>query len=197
MCAVDRLSPATVQRFRATFLAAVNYLAREEGFDPPKLPRGDRVNNKRIRFLSSDQADRLVFTYAEHVQPIAITLRWQGLRIGEALRVDWVHVNWSGNSIFVAREQDRRSAHPDHAQAHAEPHCIACGCRVDRQRKAAYSLPSLVFPIADPRQIQNPERQSDQEGARHGLPPCRDRRFSRARLAPPLGMPMRNGRNRP
>src|SRR5215469_433595 len=31
------LSPATVQRHRATFLASLNYLAREEGFDLPRL----------------------------------------------------------------------------------------------------------------------------------------------------------------
>ncbi len=99
------LSPATVQRHRSTFQAAINYLARDEGFDAPKLPRGERVSNKRVRFLSSDQADRLVQSYAEHVQPIAVTLRWQGLRIGEALRLDWAHVSWSGNSIFIAESK--------------------------------------------------------------------------------------------
>lgn len=96
------LSPATVQRHRSTFQAAINYLAREEGFDAPKLARGDRVKTKPARYLSADQADRLVASYAEHVQPIATTLRWQGLRIGEALRIDWTHVSWSGNSIFIA-----------------------------------------------------------------------------------------------
>jgi integrase len=103
------LSPATVQRHRATFLAALNYLAREEGFDPPKLPRGDRVSNKRIRFLSVEQADRLIQAYAGHVRPIAVTLRWQGLRIGETLRIEWVHVNWSNNSIFIAETKTGES----------------------------------------------------------------------------------------
>lgn len=96
------LSPATVQRHRSTFQAAINYLAREEGFDAPKLGRGDRVKAKPARYLSADQADRLVASYAVHVQPIAVTLRWQGLRIGEALRIDWAHVSWAGNSIFIA-----------------------------------------------------------------------------------------------
>jgi integrase len=95
------LSPATVQRFKATFSAAVNYLASEQGFDAPKLPRGEKVSNKRFRYLTDDQANRLVAAYAPHVQPIATMLRWQSLRIGEALRGDWVHVNWKANSIFV------------------------------------------------------------------------------------------------
>src|SRR5262249_49335749 len=42
------LSPATVQRFRATFSAALNYLASDEGFDAPKLPRGEKMSKKRV-----------------------------------------------------------------------------------------------------------------------------------------------------
>jgi integrase len=103
------LKPATVQRFRGTFSAAINYLANEEGFDPPRLPkrpRGERVYTKRIRYLTDEPADRLVGSYAEHAQPIAVTLRWQGLRIGEALRLQWPHVDWSRNSIFVAESKN-------------------------------------------------------------------------------------------
>jgi integrase len=99
------LAPATVQRHRSTFQAAINYLGKEEGFDAPKLSRGDRVKSKPVRFLEAGQADRLVNSYAPHVQPIAVTLRWQGLRIGEALRIDWAHVSWSANSIFIAESK--------------------------------------------------------------------------------------------
>jgi integrase len=100
------LSPATVQRFRATFSAALNYLAAEEGFDAPKLPRGEKVSNKRVKYLTDNQADWLIAAYAPHVQPIAIMLRWQGVRIGEALRADWRHVNWRPNSIFIAESKN-------------------------------------------------------------------------------------------
>jgi integrase len=100
------LSPATVHRFRATYCAAINYLAAEEGFDPPKLPRGEKVSNKRTRYLTDDQADRLIASYAPHVQPIATVLRWQGLRIGEALRIDWLHINWSTNSLFIPESKN-------------------------------------------------------------------------------------------
>ncbi len=101
------LLPATVQRFRSTFSAMVRYLAHEEGFDPPNLPRGEKVSNKRAaRHLTDDQADRLIAAYAPHVQPIAIVLRWQGVRIGEALRADWVHVNWTANSIFIPQSKN-------------------------------------------------------------------------------------------
>jgi integrase len=95
------LSAATVQRFRATFQAGINCLARDQSFDAPKLPRGDKVSNKRMRYLTPGQADRLIAEYAEHARPIAIMLRWQGLRIGEALRAEWIHINWKSNSFFV------------------------------------------------------------------------------------------------
>jgi integrase len=103
------IQPSTVQRFRSTFRAAVNYLAEAEGFDLPRLPKrpkGERIDRKRIRFLADKQADRLVDSYADHARPIAIMLRWQGLRIGEALRVEWVHVNWKANSVFVAESKN-------------------------------------------------------------------------------------------
>jgi integrase len=96
------LAPATVDRFRCVLQAALNYAARNGDFDAPKVHRTLRIQNKRIRFLSKDQEARLLNTYANHVRPIAITLCFQGLRIGEALRLDWQHVNWAANSLFIA-----------------------------------------------------------------------------------------------
>jgi integrase len=100
------LLPATVQRFRATFSASLNYLAAEESFEAPKLPRGEKVSNKRVRYLTDEQADRLVAAYAPHAQPIAIMLRWQGVRIGEALRTDWARVHWATDSIFIPQSKN-------------------------------------------------------------------------------------------
>jgi integrase len=110
------LAPATVARFRAVLQAALNYAAAVERFDAPKLGRAERVPKKRIRFLSPDQETRLLRSYAPHVRPIAEALCFQGLRIGEALRLDWAHVDWAGNSLFVAETKtgDPRSVtlHP-------------------------------------------------------------------------------------
>jgi integrase len=82
--------------------AALNYAAAVERFDAPKLGKAERVPKKRIRFLSRDQETRLLGSYAPHVRPVAEALCFQGLRVGEALRVDWAHVDWAGNSLFVA-----------------------------------------------------------------------------------------------
>jgi integrase len=103
------IQPTTVQRFRSTFRAMINYLAVAEGFDAPGLPKrakGERIDKKRTRFLVNSAADRVIKSYAAHAQPIATTLRWQGLRSGEALRVQWEHVNWKANGIFIAESKN-------------------------------------------------------------------------------------------
>jgi integrase len=43
----------------------------------------------------------LLASYAPHVAPIAATLAFQGLRVGEVLRLDWQYVNWGANSLFI------------------------------------------------------------------------------------------------
>jgi integrase len=149
------LSPATVQRHRATFQAAVNYLAREEGFEVPKLPRGERVTNKRIRFLPVHQADRLVLAYAEHVQPIVITLRWQGLRIGEALRIDWKDVIWSGNSIFISESKTGEARTVTmHSKTRAALHRLWVSRGSPKEGRVF--LTHLGAPYTDPRKYKFP-----------------------------------------
>jgi integrase len=124
------LAPATVERFRSVLQAALNYAAAVERFDAPKLGRTGRVPKKRIRFLSRDQETRLLASYAPHVRPIAEALCFQGLRVGEALRLDWAHVDWAGNSLFIAETKtgDARSVtlHPRvrkalHGRPYADP----------------------------------------------------------------------------
>jgi integrase len=97
------LAPATADRFRSVLQAAVNYAADLEGFNAPKIKRKP-YKNKRNTFLTIPQQDALLASYAPHVQPIALTLCFQGLRIGEALRLDWQHVRWASDELYVIPE---------------------------------------------------------------------------------------------
>ena len=127
------LSPATVQRFRATFSAAINYLAAELGFDVPKLPRGEKVSNKRVRYLVDEQADRLVAAYAarpahrHHASLAGPSHRRSAARQLDARQLE--------NQLDLrAGEQERRTAHRDDASQDTSGTAPAVGFTVVTDR---------------------------------------------------------------
>jgi integrase len=149
------LAPATVERFRAVLQAAINFAASELQMTAPKLRRTERISNKRMRFLSSDEAARLIASYAPHVAPIALTLCWQGLRIGEALRLDWRHVSWAANALFIA---DTKSGEPRTVSMHRTVRTALHRCWVaaDSPKEGRVFLNRFGRPYADPRAYKLP-----------------------------------------
>ena len=137
------------------FQAALNYAAAVERFDAPKLGRTERTPKKRIRFLSQDQEARLLGSYASHVRPIVETLCFQGLRVGEALRLDWSHVDWAGNSLFVA---DTKTGEPRSVTLHPTVRKALHRVWVDRgtPTEGRVFLNRVGRPYADPRGYKLP-----------------------------------------
>lgn len=80
--------PAGQDRYRSVLQAAVNVFNESHGLDPIRLP-SIGFNNERIRFLSKDDRDRLIESYAPHVQPIAMMFAFQGPRTQEGLQLKW------------------------------------------------------------------------------------------------------------
>ncbi|HWS07639.1 MAG TPA: site-specific integrase, partial [Xanthobacteraceae bacterium] len=114
-----------------------------------------KVSNKRIRYLPTGQADRLIAAYDPRVRPIATVLRWQGLRIGEALRVDWLHVDWKQNSIFVPETKNGEPRTVTlHKQARAELHRLWVQQGSPIEGRAF--LTHRRIPYSDPRQYKVP-----------------------------------------
>ena len=99
------LAPATVDRFRATLQAALNYGCAQLEVGAPKIPP-IRFSNKRIRWLTINEQEALLGAYAEHVKPIALTLCFQGCRVQEALQLDWRHVDLARETIFFERTKN-------------------------------------------------------------------------------------------
>jgi integrase len=149
------LAPATVERFRATLQATLNYAAAEMQSLGPKLRRTDRIVNKRMRFLSKDQETKLLESYTPHVRPIAVTLCWQGLRIGEALRLDWRDVNWSANTLFVA---DTKTGEPRTVTIHRQVRTVLHRLWVaaSSPKEGRLFLNRFGQAYADPRQYKLP-----------------------------------------
>lgn len=99
------LAPATVERFRATLQAALNYAAADRGIDAPKLAKV-RFKNEIIRWLSVAERDRLLAAYAPHVRPIMLTLAYQGCRTQEALQLRWEHVDMGAGRMYFVRTKN-------------------------------------------------------------------------------------------
>lgn len=100
------LAPATVERFRATLQAALNYACTEWQIDAPRL-RKIKFKNERIKWLTIAQRERLLSAYAPHVQPIMLTLCFQGCRTQEALQLTWPHVDLAQGRMYFARTKNR------------------------------------------------------------------------------------------
>ena len=82
-------SPATRNRQFYTPVSAVIKHAAKRGWcsqivlERPAKPPG------RMRWLTPEQADRLIEACGEHLRPLVIFLLYTGARIGEALWLDW------------------------------------------------------------------------------------------------------------
>jgi len=114
------LAPATVERFRTVFSAAINYAAKAGEFVAPKVKRVAKVRPRPITYLTGADAERLIAAYAPHVRPIATVLAFQGLRIGEAMRLDWQHVRWAADALYIIPEtktgEPRGEPYADHRE---------------------------------------------------------------------------------
>ncbi len=98
-------APATVERFRATLQAALNHAAADWGIDAPRLAK-IKFQNARLRYLTSDERERLLAAYPAHVRPIMLTLAYQGCRTQEALQLQWRDVDLAAARLFFPRTKN-------------------------------------------------------------------------------------------
>lgn len=93
--------PAGQDRYRAVFQAAVNVHHELHGLAPIKI-KAIPFDNERVRFLTKEDRDRLIASYAPHVQPIVTMLAFHGPRVQTALQIQW-----GVNGIDMGREAIR------------------------------------------------------------------------------------------
>lgn len=96
------MAPSSATRWRAILRAAIAYGGGANGITAPAIPGvtgGD--GHTRLAYLSHDEADHLIAAYNRWAAPVAIMLRYQGLRTQEALRLDWRAVQWRRRTLFI------------------------------------------------------------------------------------------------
>jgi len=52
-----------------------------------------KESNKRLRFLSVEEANALISACDDHLKPIVITALHTGMRRGKILKLTWEHVD--------------------------------------------------------------------------------------------------------
>lgn len=95
------LAPATVARWRSSLLAALTYGAEEFGLEPPRLRAVRGADCERIAYLTPQQEARLLASYNRWAAPVMLILCETGMRTGEALRLDWRHIDWQRGALVV------------------------------------------------------------------------------------------------
>lgn len=97
-------APSGHDRYRSVLQAAINEYRAKRDLEPIRITAVP-FDNQRIRFLSREERDRLISSYAKHVQPIATTLCFQGCRTQEGLQLAWGvnGVDLERDTIFFGR----------------------------------------------------------------------------------------------
>ena len=86
-------APATINRHIYTPVAAVlHHAARKRWCDKPVFARPKEPKG-RIRWVTHDEAQRLIECAAPHLRPLVVLLFSTGARISEALYLDWRNVD--------------------------------------------------------------------------------------------------------
>lgn len=114
----DRLSmgkkPATVNRLIATishmFTKAVEWdMVEEETLKRIRKVKLLPENNRRLRYLSTEECQRLIDLCDSHLKPIVITALNTGMRKDEILGLKWDNVDLKAGFILLNQDQTKNS----------------------------------------------------------------------------------------
>lgn len=126
--------PSTIARQIHTPISAVlQYGASRDMCAPKRLARPPQPKGK-TRWLTPDEAGRLVAACSPHLRPVVALMLYTGARASEALYLDWNQVNLSGRQVIYldTKNGDSRGVplHPAALAALANlPHRRGAVCR--------------------------------------------------------------------
>ncbi|WP_415454985.1 tyrosine-type recombinase/integrase [Acetobacter persici] len=119
------LSRTTKATWRARYCAAINYGSEVRGISIPQIAPIKRDTRISTAYLSKEDQEKLIAAYADYARPIAITLCFQGIRSGEAIRLDWRYVDFERRSIFIHRSKNgQQRSVPMHPRVFSALHTL-------------------------------------------------------------------------
>jgi integrase len=98
--------PATRNRqFYGVVSVVLHHAAKRKWCEPPIIQRPG-AGEKRLRWITVEEADRLVEACSEHLRPLVIFMLYTGARAGEALWLDWKDVDLSRAHVSFPRTKN-------------------------------------------------------------------------------------------
>jgi integrase len=128
--AAKRLCPhgsaATQNRQIYTPISAVlHHAARKRWCDKPVIARPKGHDKERVRWITYEEAERLIAAEAPHLRPLVVFLLSTGARLSEALYLEWSDVDLSRAHV-VFRPTAARGIKTDEARGVPLPaRCVA------------------------------------------------------------------------
>jgi integrase len=111
-------SPATLNRQAFTPIAAVLNHAAARGMCPKRVIERPKQPQGRVRWLTFEEAERLLDACAPHLRPLVMFLLGTGARLSEALYLDWRELDLTNRrqvSFLKTKNGEARSV-PLHAR---------------------------------------------------------------------------------
>lgn len=110
--------PATRNREFYAVASAVLHHAAKRGWCPPPIIERPAVPPGRIRWITIDEADRLIAACSDHLRPLVIFMLYTGARTGEALWLKWRDVDLGRAHVNFPKTKNGESRGvPLHARA--------------------------------------------------------------------------------
>ncbi len=99
----DQVTPASVNRelacLKHMFTKAIEWGMTSE--NPARKVKLFRENNARLRYLTPEEAKRLIDAATPHLKPILIVALNTGMRKGEILKLKWKDIHWKRGVILL------------------------------------------------------------------------------------------------
>lgn len=113
---VPHVSAATANRQIYTPISAVlHHAARKKWCAKPVIARPKGHDNQRVRWITYDEAERLIAAASLHMRPLVVFLLSTGARLSEALYLEWADVDLSRAHVSF-RPTDARGIKTDEAR---------------------------------------------------------------------------------
>ncbi|MCP1841289.1 integrase [Bradyrhizobium sp. USDA 4524] len=142
--------PATVDRqFYAVVSAVLHHAAKRKWCPTPIIQRPTKPAG-RIRWITIDEADRLIAACSDHLRPLVIFMLYTGARTGEALWLDWRDVDLGRAHVSFP---ETKNGDPRGVPLH--PRVVAALANLDDQKNGE------VFRRPDGKPYSRPKRSDD------------------------------------